>query len=151
MWHAALMVSKSDRAVAIAERMRPLLAKMKRKLREQGSVGDLTPSQTSVLLRLENGAATVSSLARAEGMRPQSMGALLAALESLGMVTGKPDPSDGRQTIISLTNKCRTMIQEGRAARQDWLTRTLEAELSRDEQSQLLVAIALLNRLVDHD
>lgn len=137
---------------AIAEELRAFVRKLKRKLREQGHVGDLTPSQSSVLVLLDKeGPMTTSALARAEGMRPQSMGALLAALEALGMVSGKPDQSDGRQTIISLTNKCRTMIQEGRAARQDWLTRTLEAKLSREEQTQLLAAVALLNRLVDHD
>ncbi len=79
------------------------------------------------------------------------MGALLASLEALRLVAGTPDPSDGRQTILSLTEKCRTLIQEGRAARQDWLTRTLEARLSRDEQAQVRAAIALLSRLVDQD
>ena len=46
--------------------------------------------------RLEkDGPATASSLARAEGMRPQSMGAVVAALESAGLMRGAPDPTDG--------------------------------------------------------
>lgn len=144
---------KPPLASTVAEELRAFAGKLKRKLREQGyAAGDLTPSQASVLVRLDKeGPMTTSALARAEGMRPQSMGALLAALESLRLVAGTPDPSDGRQTILSLTEKCRTLIQEGRAARQDWLTRTLEERLSRDEQAQVRAAIALLSRLVDQD
>jgi DNA-binding MarR family transcriptional regulator len=138
---------KLDRAAALAEAMRPLLGKLKRKLREQASVGDLTPSQTSVLVRLEkDGAATVSSLARAEGMRPQSMGAIVAELERAGHVRGSPDPDDGRQTLWALTERCRETIRKGRAARQDWLARRI-ATLSVKEQEQLGVAIELIERI----
>jgi DNA-binding MarR family transcriptional regulator len=103
-----------------------------------------------VLLRLEkDGPATASSLARAEGMRPQSMGSVITALQVAGLVSGAPDPTDGRQTILSLTEACRTWAEEGRAARQDWLFRTLEARLSPEEQDKLVDAVALLKRLVD--
>ncbi|MGI4876584.1 MAG: MarR family winged helix-turn-helix transcriptional regulator [Janthinobacterium lividum] len=140
----------SDRATTLAHDIRGLAGKLKRRLREQSNVGDLTASQTAVLLRLEkDGPATTSSLARAEGMRPQSMGAVVAALESAGLVEGVPDPSDGRQTIVSLTDAFRKLVGEGRAARQDWLFRTIEARLSSREQEQLAAAIALLQRLVD--
>ena len=103
-----------------------------------------------MLLRLEkHGPATVSSLARSEGMRPQSMSAAIAALEAAGLVRGAADPDDGRQTIMSLTEACREWIREGRAARQDWLSRTIRARLSLQEQATLQAAIPLLQRLVD--
>lgn len=111
---------------------------------------DLTPSQVSVLLRLETeGSATASNLARAEGMRPQAIAPVIAALESAGLVSGAPDPADGRQTLLSLTDACRKWVEEGRAARQDWLTRTLQARLSPEEQDELAKAVTLLRRLVD--
>src|ERR1700761_1980045 len=107
---------------ALAAELRALVGKLKRRLREQASTGDLTPSQVSVVLRLEKeGPATTSNLARAEGMRPQSMATVVAALEAAGLVEGAPDPSDGRQTLMSLTEACSRMIRDGRAARQDWL------------------------------
>jgi DNA-binding MarR family transcriptional regulator len=141
---------RSARASDLAQELRALFSKLKRRLREQAHVGDLIPSQTSVLLRLEkDGPATASSLARAEGMRPQSMGPLVAALEAAGLVSGAPDPSDGRQTILSLTDACRKWIEEGRAARQDWLTRTIQARLSLQEQEDLAASVELLKRLVD--
>lgn len=138
------------RAAALAQDIRGLAGKLKRRLREQGDAGDLTPSQITVLLRLEkDGPATTSSLARVEGMRPQSMGTVIAALESAGLVQGVPDPSDGRRTILSLTDSCRHWIAKGRAARQDWLYRTIESRLSPAEQEHLATALVLLQRLVD--
>jgi DNA-binding MarR family transcriptional regulator len=136
-------------AVELAEELRGFARKLKRRLREQADAGDLTPSQTAVLLRLEGeGPATTSGLARAEGMRPQSMGAVVAALEAAGLVAGAPDPADGRQTLLSLTDRCREWLAQGRAARQDWLSRTIQERLSPHEQEQLAAAVALLQRLV---
>jgi DNA-binding MarR family transcriptional regulator len=138
------------RASALAQDLRALLGKLKRRLREQAHVGDFTPSQVSVLLRLErDGSATASSLARSDGMRPQSMAPVIAALEGAGLVSGAPDPADGRQTLLSLTEACRKWVEEGRAARQDWLIRTLQARLSLQEQDELAKAVELLKRLVD--
>ncbi|HEX4195915.1 MAG TPA: MarR family transcriptional regulator [Caulobacteraceae bacterium] len=130
--------------------LRAIVGKLKRRLREQANVGDLTPSQVSALLRLEqDGPATTSSLARAEGMRPQSMASVVAGLETAGLVSGAPDPLDGRQVLLSLTQACRTWFQEGRAARQDWLARKIQAHLSSPEQEELAAAVELLKRLVD--
>lgn len=141
---------RSERASALAAELRALVGKLKRRLREQSDTGDLTPSQTSVILRLEKeGPATTSGLARAEGMRPQSMAAVVAALDAAGLVQGAPDPTDGRQTLLSLTDDCRRKLQEGRAARQDWLSRTLQARLSPQEQDLLAEAVGLLKRLLE--
>ena len=140
---------KTAPAATLAQDLRGLVGKLKRRLREQADAGDLTPSQTSVLLRLEaDGPTTTSSLARAEGMRPQSMGTVIAALESAGLVSGTPDPKDGRQTILSLSEHCGQWIRDSRAARQDWLSRTIQSRLSPQEQEQLMAAIPLLQRLV---
>ena len=142
--------ARSVRAAALATELRATFGKLKRRLREQASVGDLTPSQVSVLLCLEKGgAATASSLARAEGMRPQSMASVIVVLETAGLVSGAPDPNDGRQTLLSLTDACRKWAQEGRAARQDWLSRTIAARLTAQEQDDLAAAVELLKRLVD--
>jgi len=131
----------------LAADLRHMVVRLKRRLREQGSVGDLTPSQISVLHRLEReGPATVSSLARLEGIRPQSMGATVAALEAAGLVAGAPDPSDGRQTLMSLTAACRDTLAKGRAARQDWLMRHLE-RLTDEDRARLAAAAAILHRI----
>jgi len=141
---------QADRASALALEMRTLIGKLKRKLRDQTGQDDFTSSQAAVLLRLEkNGPATVSNLARAEAMRPQSMSAAISPLEAAGLVSGAPDPSDGRQTLLSLTSQCRGLLQKRRAAKQDWLTTTIQAKLSAHEQAKLAEALQILARLVE--
>lgn len=138
------------RALAVASELRIVVSRLIRRLREQADAGDLTSSQKSVLLHLEReGPATVTVLARAQNMRPQSMGAIVSTLQVAGLVDGAPDPSDGRQTILSLTAACREMLAVGRAARQDWLFQAIHANLDREEQEQLAGAIELLKRLAD--
>ena len=142
--------SLSERASDLAAELRALVGKLKRRLREQADVGDLTPSQTSALRRLEKeGLATTSGLARAEGMRPQSMASVVAALEAAGLVGGEPDPADGRRTLLSLTDTCRQRIRDGRAARQDWLARRIQTQLTAPEVEFLTAAATLLRQLVD--
>jgi len=136
-------------AVVLAQDLRSVVFKLKRRLREQAHAEDLAPSHSAVLLRLEkDGPATTSALARAEAMRPQSMGTIVAALEAAGLVTGSPDPADGRQTIIAITEECRARLVHGRAVRQDWLARTIDGALSPDELTQLAASIPLLRRLI---
>jgi DNA-binding MarR family transcriptional regulator len=145
---------KSSSQTALAETlavdMRTVFRKIKLRVREYGGRNDLTASQSSVLVRLEqDGPATVSSLARAEGMRPQSMSAIVTPLQKSGLISGAPDPGDGRQTLMSLTPKCLKWLREGRAARQDWLTATIAEKLSVHEQEKLQAALKLLARLVE--
>ena len=138
------------RTHTLARELRVLSGKLKRRLREQAGVGDLTQSQIAVLVRLDSdGPTTVTELARAEGMRSQSMGATVAVLEAAGLVRGTPDPNDGRQTILALTPSCRKLIAAGRAAREDWLFRAIRTSLSPKEQDALARAIELIKRVVE--
>jgi DNA-binding MarR family transcriptional regulator len=140
----------SDVAMALAVELHVLAGKLKRRLREQGNAGDLTPSQVSVIRHLEReGPATVTRLARAEGVRPQSLGATVSVLEAAGLIGGEADPRDGRQTILSLTPACRKILKAGRAAREDWLLRTIRSKFTPAEQVELAKGVELLKRLVE--
>jgi DNA-binding MarR family transcriptional regulator len=141
---------EADETSALAAELHALSGKLKRRLREQASAGDLTQSQLAVLGHLDRqGPTTVTALARMQGVRPQSMGATVTGLEALGLIKGSPDATDGRQTILSLTPACRELIRSGRAARHDWLLKTIQSRLTPQEQAQLAAAMSLLNRLVD--
>lgn len=134
----------------LASELRVAVGKLMRRLREQASPGELTWPQMSVLGRLDrDGPATVSALARAEGVRPQSLGATVSVLEAAGLVTGSADPNDGRQTVLSLTPACRKLLKENRAAREDWLLRSMRAHLSPSERAELSSLLPLLRRLAD--
>src|SRR5579871_2203087 len=66
----------------------------------------LSWTQTAVLKRLDkNGPATTAQLARAEGVKPQSMATAVALLEKLGMLERTAHPIDGRQMNLNLTAK----------------------------------------------
>jgi DNA-binding MarR family transcriptional regulator len=142
----------TDAALAskLAAELRTTFGHLKRKLRQHGARDDLTSSQIAAILRLEkDGPATVSSLARAEGMRSQSMSVVIAPLEEMGLVAGAADPNDGRKTLISLTKACKKSIEDGRAAKQDWLTQAIQQKLSPQEQKKVSSAIHLLARLIE--
>lgn len=142
--------ASDSQLTALVGELRVVLGKLVRRVREQADATDFTNAQKSVLLRLErDGPATVSMLARAEGVRPQSMRITVAALEAAHAVSGKPDPKDGRQTFLSLTPAFLKIVKAGRAAREDWLFRALRAQLAPREQEQLAAAVKLLSRLAD--
>lgn len=141
---------EAARVSALAVELHSLIGKLKRRLREEAHLGDFTFSQMAVLRRLDReGPATVTTLAKAEGVRPQSMGATVAVLEAARLIAGAADPRDGRQTILSLTPACQKMIKEGRATREDWLFRAIQEHLTAEEQTELATGVELLKRLVD--
>jgi DNA-binding MarR family transcriptional regulator len=109
---------------------------------------ELSWAQKAVMKRLETeGPATTAELARAEGVKPQSMGATVAALEDQGLVERKPHPTDGRQVNIALTAKGARLRKDSGTAKRTWLAEAI-AQLSPSEQKQLPAMTALIKRLV---
>jgi DNA-binding MarR family transcriptional regulator len=135
---------------ALAGELRIAVSKLVRRAREHSQSSDFTSAQKAVLFHLErDGPATVSALARAQGVKPQSMRITVAGLETLGVVKGEADPTDGRKTLIDLTPTFRRTLQASRAAKEDWLIGALQAQLSPREQATLAAAVELLQRLAD--
>ncbi len=136
-------------ALLLAGELRVLLGRLKRRLREETHPTGLTAAQISALSHLyRKGPATVTDLAKAEGVRPQSMGATVSALLAAGWVSGAADPADGRRTILSLTAACRDMIAANLAAREDWLYYAIASQFTPAEQQDIANAVELLKRLV---
>jgi DNA-binding MarR family transcriptional regulator len=131
----------------LAHDLRDTIGRLIRRLRaEPGpSVGRMT-----VLGRLDRGGpASVSDLAAAERMRPQSMAQTVHDLETGGLVSRRPDPADGRRVFIELTSKGLEVLRTTRARRETWLTEVLERELTADERGLLRDALVLLSRIAD--
>ena len=106
-------------------------------------------TQQAVLRRLEmNGPATSADLARAEGVRPQSMSTALGLLEKIGLVERKPHPTDGRQINIKLTARGITLRRNSKETTQAWLSRAI-AELDRQEQITIFKAGELFKRMAE--
>ena len=123
------------------------IGQLLRRLRTESNPDGLTWSQTSALSQLEKaGSATTADLARAEQVKPQSMGATLAELEREGLVARQPHPTDGRQVLFALTDKGIEARRKRSGAKQKWLLDAM-ARLDPVEQRTLMDAAALIRRL----
>ena len=139
-----------ESAARAATDLRVVFSRVRRRLREVAALGDLTPSQTSVLSRLDKGGpASMSDLAAAEQVRPQSMAATLTVLFSHELIAKQPDPTDGRRQLVSLTDFGRDKIAVSRRSREEWLARQLADDFTEAERQTLIEAMALLDRLAD--
>jgi DNA-binding MarR family transcriptional regulator len=127
-----------------------VFGRLRRRLRDVAIDGDLTPSQTAVLIRLwKEGASSASALAGAERVRPQSMATIVAALDQRGLLERTPDPEDGRRQVLSLTKAGRQRAESDHKVREEWLARAMQDRYSERERRVILDALSLLERLTD--
>lgn len=140
-----------ESAIAAARDLRVMFSRLRRQLRGLATDDDLTPSQTAVLIRLwKEGASSASVLAGAEGVRPQSMATIVAALEQRGLIERTPDPEDGRRQLISLTELGRQRAESNRQVREEWLASAMHERYTKAERRVILDALSLLERLTEH-
>jgi DNA-binding MarR family transcriptional regulator len=95
------------------------------------------------------GPQSVSDLAAAERVRPQSMAQTVGDLEADGLVERRPDPTDGRRALVSFTEKGRDALDADRRHRVGWLAQAIAEDLSPEEQALLDEATRLLRRLAE--
>jgi DNA-binding MarR family transcriptional regulator len=120
-----------------------------RRVRAAAGSHELSLTEASVMGRLaKHGPATTADLARAEGMKPQSMGTTIAALEEMSMVERKPHPTDGRQVNISLTAKGAAVRKSAKDAKQTWLMQAI-SQLDESERETLFKAGEIIKRLAE--
>jgi DNA-binding MarR family transcriptional regulator len=125
------------------------IAHLVRRVRAAAATHDLSLTESAVITRLDkHGPATTAGLARAESIKPQSMGATIAALEARGIVARKPHPTDRRQFHIHLTPKGRAIRQTTREAKHTWIAQHI-AQLTPHERQTLFAAGHILKRMVD--
>ncbi len=122
-----------------------------RRVRAAAASQDLTLTESAVMARLaREGPATTAELARAESMKPQSMGTTIAALEEMGMVERTPHPTDGRQFNIQLTPAGVALRKKSRDSKRMWLGHAI-AQLPEREQETIFRAGEIIKQLVDSD
>lgn len=120
-----------------------------RRMRAAAASHELSLTESAVLARLDRGGpATTADLARAEGVKPQSMGATVAALEELGLVERQPHPTDGRQVNILLTAKGAAVRKSAKDAKRTWLAQAI-AQLDQQEQETVFAAGAIIKRMAE--
>ena len=141
-------VSADAAAQQLAGDLRVTIGLLVRRLRSRHTESALTLPETSALARLDRGGpATAAELARAEQIRPQSMGATLAGLEQRGFIVRTPDPNDGRRQKLSVTGAGLDALRVRREASVERLAHALETGFSKPEIKALQAAAPLLERL----
>jgi DNA-binding MarR family transcriptional regulator len=132
----------------LASELRVVLGQLIRRLRVEHR---FPISHGSVLGRLDReGPRSVSDLATAERVRPQSMAQTVSDLEGDGLVERNPDPSDGRRALVSLTPQGRETLEADRRNREGWLVKAIE-ELPAEDQETVGKAIVLLRHLAESE
>jgi len=120
-----------------------------RRIRTVSNPDELGWAQLAILGRLDSGGpATTADLARAESMKPQSMGTMVGMLWEEGLVERQPHPTDGRQVLIALTPAGVEARKKRSLAKRQWLLAAM-ATLNPADQRILIEASALIRRLAE--
>ena len=133
----------------LATRLRIGIMRLARRLRHEGSQGDITPSQLAALPTIDKrGPLTLGELAQLERVQPPSMTKIVGNLVDSGLVTRSPDPSDARVALVAVTKAGRAHLAATRKRRDAWLEEHLHS-LSADERDALARAADVIERLAD--
>lgn len=136
----------SNDTARTASDLRVVLGQLMRRLRTEHR---FPLHQGAVLGRLDReGPSSVSELAAAEKVRPQSMAQTVAELEADGLVKRRPDPDDRRRALVELTAAGWDTLEDDRRRRVGWLVSAIE-ELPARDQAVLARATAIIGRLAE--
>lgn len=134
-------------APQLAVELRVTAVHLYRRLRSELSTDKVSSSQFSVLSMLDRqGPATPREIATHERVQPPSMTRTIGLLADLELIERTDHPNDGRQVLISLTPKGKTLVGETRKRRDAWLARQLN-DLTPAERETLANATEILRRL----
>jgi DNA-binding MarR family transcriptional regulator len=97
---------------------------------------------------IQDGPQRPSTLAQVEGVTAPAMTRVLNSLEGLGYVVRRPDPDDGRATVVAATPAGEALVLHGRAARLEALQGRFE-RLSPEGRAALGTALGALEELTE--
>jgi DNA-binding MarR family transcriptional regulator len=138
----------SDVDLEMVGRLRLAVARLSRRLRQEGSA-DVTPSQYSALATIESrGPLTLGELAAIERVQPPTMTRIVANLEESGLVARTVDPQDRRVARVQVTPSGRKLIDRSRTRRNAWIAARLR-RLPAEDRAALTRTVELLEHLLD--
>ncbi|UAL30880.1 MarR family transcriptional regulator [Nocardioides rotundus] len=136
----------------LASELRTGVMRLRRRLAaERHPDNPLSMGAMAVLGQLaRNGELTIGELARAERVQPPSMTRTVNWLEEERYVARRPHETDGRQVVVTLSDKGSKTLLADRRRRDAWLTQKL-ADLTPAERETLRAAAPILDRLAAAD
>ncbi|MEB3766361.1 hypothetical protein [Acinetobacter sp. MD2] len=135
----------SDLEQNVIDNLRQVIMVLKKRLATQPKFANLSHSQLNVLIYLEkHTTATVTELAKNEGISVQSMGVNIQFLKDKHLLVFKKDMQDKRKTILSLSEQCGRDVRLFKQQSDLWFAEQINTKLSDAEQEQLLIGVRLL-------
>ncbi len=132
----------------LASELRLSVMRLSRRLRgEREPDNTLSVAALSALgILFREGECTVGALAAHERVQPPSMTRTVNGLVEEGYAARRPSQTDGRATLVDLTERGREVLLADRRRRDAWLAQRLR-ELTPDERALLRQVAPLLQRL----
>jgi DNA-binding MarR family transcriptional regulator len=131
-----------------AHDVRVVFSRLRRQLLATTDTAGLTPPQRAVLSRLgKEGPASAADLAEAEGVRPQAITPILAALAAKRLIKRRPDRSDGRRILVSVSATGEKLLSGRNRVADEWLTNALAQHCTQAERQTIIQAMAVLDRV----
>ncbi len=142
-------MTKNPRATqACATQLRRAVTLLARPLRPKLQHEGIGTAKLSVIGQLRVvGPMTPTELASREGVKIQSLTRLLAELEAENWVKREPHPSDGRQSVLTLTKSGLALLGSAAKRVESSLAQVIATELTAAECAQLQSACLLLERI----
>ena len=139
-------VTRTD--AGLASQLRVSVMRLARRLRnERDPENPLGVGAISVLgVLLRHGESTVGQLAAHERVQPPSMTRTVNCLVDDGYAVRRPSETDGRSTLVEISDKGRQILLADRRRRDAWLARQLK-DLTPDERDLLRQVAPLIERL----
>ena len=139
-------VARTD--AGLASQLRVSVMRLARRLRnERDPDNPLGVGSISVLgVLLRQGESTVGQLAAHERVQPPSMTRTVSCLVDDGYAVRRPSETDGRSTLVEISEKGRQILLTDRRRRDAWLARQLK-DLTPDERDLLRKVAPLIERL----
>lgn len=135
----------------LASRLRFVIGRLARQVRQETVGDDVTPSMLSALATIERrGPLTLGALAAAERIQPPSMTKLVARLEETGLVMREVDAQDRRVVRVQVTREGKRLMDRARSRGSAYLASRL-ATLSPEERAVVEAALPVLERLLEED
>jgi DNA-binding MarR family transcriptional regulator len=141
-----MMAYVTTERTGLAGELRIAIGRLSRRLRAHSNSG-LSLTQFAALAAVDrHGSMTPRALADHERVQPPSMTRVVAALEEQRLLARQPHPTDGRQVLLTVTERGRELLRETRERKQVWLSERM-AELTPDERTVLEQAAPILEKL----
>lgn len=132
----------------LAARLRLAVTRTARRLRQEANA-DVSPSLMAAMATVDrHGPLTPSELASIERIQRPTATRVAARLEEQGLVSRADDPTDGRVTLLTITDDGRALLKRSRSRKTAYLASRME-DLSPEDLAALQRAADVLERMLE--